>query len=566
MGIPSYYKYITNQYDNLIVKQLSDINRLFLDLNGCIHPCCQNILKGYPTLESKHLEIKIYQEVINYIVYVAELCQPQELLFIAIDGVAPRAKMQQQRYRRFKSAKDKIEKQKLYEKHKKDLEKNSWDTNAITPGTVFMENLSIYLRQELPKQSLGVSKIILSDSNDSGEGEHKIFEYLKEHSLPSLNDVVYGLDADLIMLSMTIEEAQIYLVRESIEFGNMIDINEDGMPKFLYLDINSFKSALLNDLSESGLVIKNGYRVICDYICLCFLLGNDFLPHISSLGIKKGGINILLEYYTEIQLKYYQESKDCEHYLVNIDEHDNYTINNLFFYKIIDKLSCSENELLTSFSKGLFRSRIHTKECSNALEKEIHLSEFLPVFNREIDKYINMGTHNWRQRYYEICFHMESQQEINQICVFFLEGVSWTLQYYFKKCINYQWYYPYRHPPALLDLKYYLESQQPDMNKILETTDNYYTPFIQLMIVLPSLSYKLLPSPYQSLMISSKSPLIDCYPTNVELDTVGKFLTWQCPPKLADVDEQRIIECLRKIKLSKKEKSRGIPSQLFKIK
>ena len=566
MGIPSYYKYITSHYDNLILKELSTINRLFLDLNGCIHPCCQKVLKEYPQLHEQSLEIKIYQEVIDYIVYVVNLCQPDDMLFIAIDGVAPRAKMQQQRYRRFKSAKDKIDKHKIYEKHKQTLEKNKWDTNAITPGTKFMENLSKYLRLELPKQSLHVSQIILSDSNDSGEGEHKIFEYIKEHNTPEIIDVVYGLDADLIMLSMTIKKSQIYLLRESIEFGNMIDINEDGMPKFLYLDINTFKKALLDDLAENGLTIKDDYRVICDYICLCFLLGNDFLPHILSLGIKTGGINILLEYYIEIQLKYKEESKDTNQYLVNIDEHNNYSLNNHLFSQIINKLSDSENELLTSFSKNLHRSRIRHKECKNALEKEIHLSDFLPVFNRDIDKYINMGSHNWRQRYYECCFHMESQQEVDYICKSFLEGISWTLQYYFKTCINYQWYYRYRHPPALLDLKYFLENHQPNINQLLETTNNNYTPFIQLMIVLPSLSYKLLPSPYQSLMISSKSPIIDCYPTNVELDTVGKFLTWQCPPKLADVDERRIITCLDKIKLSKKEQSRGVPTQPFKIK
>ena len=235
---------------------------------------------------------------------------------------------------------------------------------------------------------------------------------LKENNLPNVNDIVYGLDADLIMLSMTVEESQIYLLRESIEFGNMIDINEDGMPKFLYLDINSFKKALLDDLTENGLVIKNNYRIICDYICLCFLLGNDFLPHILSLGIKNGGINILLEYYTEIQLKYSEETKDFEQYLVNIDEDGNYSLNNSFFRKMVEKLSGSENELLLSFSKSLHRSRIHPKEYSNALEKELHLSEFLPVFNRDIDKHINMGSHKWRQRYYETCFLMESRMKL----------------------------------------------------------------------------------------------------------------------------------------------------------
>ena len=566
MGIPSYYKYITEQYDNLIIRELSIVNRLFLDLNGCIHPCCHTVLKEYPNLDHQALELKIYQEVVNYIEYLVKLSQPRDLLFVSIDGVAPRAKMQQQRYRRFKSAKEKLDKQKIYEKYKQELPQNQWDTNAITPGTLFMEKLSIYLRTEIPKKSFNVSKIILSDSNDPGEGEHKIFEFIKEHNESSINDIVYGLDADLIMLSMTIENSQIFLLRESIEFGNMIDVNEDGMPNFLYLDINCFKKALLEDLSENGLVIKNSYRVLCDYICLCFLLGNDFLPHILSLGIKNGGINILLEYYTEIQQKYIEESPQSEQYLVHIDRDSNYSLNNNFFGKIIEKLSNSENELLSSFSKSLLRSRIRQKECKNALERALHVADFLPVFNRDIDKYINMGSHNWRQRYYETCFHMESQQEIDHICLSFLQGISWTLQYYFKKCINYEWYYSYRHPPGLLDLKYYLEKHQPDINKLINTGTKKYTPFTQLLIVLPSVSFKLLPEPYQSLMISSKSNLIDCYPTDVELDTVGKFLTWQCLPKLPDIDDQRIIDAIQDIEISQEDQSRGKLSQKFQIK
>ena len=54
-----------------------------------------------------------------------KVSKPTELVYIAIDGPCPKPKMVQQRLRRYKSAK----------------EKKVWDTNAITPGTKFMENL-----------------------------------------------------------------------------------------------------------------------------------------------------------------------------------------------------------------------------------------------------------------------------------------------------------------------------------------------------------------------------------------------------------------------------------------
>lgn len=80
-----------------------------------------------------------------------------------LDGVAPRAKMNQQRSRRFRSAQeakekdeDKAEFLKMLQSQKKDgvieeevheaINKKTWDSNAITPGTPFMDILAASLR------------------------------------------------------------------------------------------------------------------------------------------------------------------------------------------------------------------------------------------------------------------------------------------------------------------------------------------------------------------------------------------------------------------------------------
>ena len=89
-------------------------------------------------------------------------------------------------------------------------------------------------------------KIIFSDSNVPGEGEHKIYNYIK-NNIKNLNDKtlsVYGLDADLIMLSMAIQQDNIFLLREAVHFGK---VNTDEL---LYLDIDSLKKYLLLNIKK----------------------------------------------------------------------------------------------------------------------------------------------------------------------------------------------------------------------------------------------------------------------------------------------------------------------------
>ena len=141
MGIPVYFKTLVSKYQDTILHKgkLDKINYLFLDLNCLIHPCCRNLTD----------ELDMYKNILDSIHKIIDIVKPKDMVYIAIDGPCPKPKMIQQRLRRFKSAK----------------EKKVWDTNKITPGTLFMEHLENYLLKNI--------KILLSTK----KGRHEITTY-----------------------------------------------------------------------------------------------------------------------------------------------------------------------------------------------------------------------------------------------------------------------------------------------------------------------------------------------------------------------------------------------------
>ena len=128
MGIPVYFKTLVSKYQDTILHKgkLNDIQFIFFDLNCLIHPCCRGL---NDETEMIHKILSEIQRIIDYV-------NPSELVYIAIDGIAPAGKMKQQRMRRFKKA---VENKYSHEK--------TWNTNAISPGTLFMKRLNHELKE-----------------------------------------------------------------------------------------------------------------------------------------------------------------------------------------------------------------------------------------------------------------------------------------------------------------------------------------------------------------------------------------------------------------------------------
>ena len=220
MGIPVYFKTLVSEYSDTILHKdkYNDISSLFFDLNCLIHPSVRGLTD----------EDEMITKILSDITKLIEYTDPTDLIYIAIDGIAPSGKMKQQRQRRFRSA---IE--------RKYNDNNSWNTNAISPGTYFMKKLNEALKVFI--QTLEI-KTILSDSDERGEGEHKILHYIKENNL-SNKICIYGLDADLIMLSLVSRKDNIILLRERTEYNIEKTENE-----YIYLKIDPLKEHIVQSL------------------------------------------------------------------------------------------------------------------------------------------------------------------------------------------------------------------------------------------------------------------------------------------------------------------------------
>jgi 5'-3' exonuclease len=291
MGIPSYYKKLTSSVTGLVSKQCpfnDGIDWLWMDFNCLIYHCLhREDTPPYPgDMYKDEWEAEFIEHVMKYTHKVIQKVNPVRGTRICIDGVVPMAKMRQQRLRRFKSSwmtVNGVANGPLKEGDCDNKGSDKWDTNSITPGTHFMSKL----RNRLEKMSsTGKKKIHISSSDEPGEGEHKIMADWRTREY-SGNVVVYGLDADLIVLSILNKELlevdyqiplNVCLFREEIVSGK-IERDSLGEEEFEWFSVNELRDYLCKDI-----VPDRRTEFIIHYCFAMSILGNDFLP--SSLGLK----------------------------------------------------------------------------------------------------------------------------------------------------------------------------------------------------------------------------------------------------------------------------------------
>ena len=552
MGIPLYFRFLTQKYPKTIIdynKFSGKINELYYDLNGLIHPACQ---KARKSLENKgcqrhQIEDEMHHTVFYKIEEILNLIKPTDEANLSVDRVAPLAKINQQRSRRYRSHILSTMINKVKERHGEMVDK--WDTNAISPGTKFMntlmDKLDVYVtdknKMELNNDDDNVStklKLELSSSNQPGEGEHKIFKKIRDSPIHDTeenpyNRIIYGLDADLIMLSLVSGKKGIYLLRESVHFGKVKD------DEFLLLDIDLLRECLCSEVrGYLPNINMSNEQIINDYLLLCFMIGNDFLPHVPSLHIGEGSIDFVLECYGEVFNGY-----DGSTGLID----SNGTIDIEKFTNILKILSREEDEMVKSFYKSHVRKKYGESSKISKMESEIRRIEFLPLVKRVTDN-VHLNEPGWEERYYKryLCCNNVQSSDIDKLCRNYCEGLLWCYNYYTNKCISWEWYYKFNCAPTTKDLLLYFQRNLFSNNINFKDTSPLQ-PIQQLLCILPPASSYLIKLPERNLMTSDDSVIKDLFPNSFNIEMLYMRYFHESIPQLPIININRVTEAVNLI-------------------
>ena len=521
MGIKHFFTWFKTNFSEYIYKlskkTLDDIevnvDNLVIDMNGIIHNSTQKVyeygsykkperlLKVFTRakrINTTQKNIEVFQDICESIENIFIIVKPKKRLILCIDGPAPLSKQNQQRQRRFRSAME------------SSISKDSFDRNSITPGTKFMGYLNKYIdwyiRERISHdEDWRNIEIIFSNDKVCGEGEHKGLNYIRYHGIPSETFCINGLDADLIMLALGTHLPNFYILRE-----DLYDPSND----YLLINIGRVHKELSKMLQWHSDDYKyNETKSINDFVFLCFMVGNDFLPHIPSIEIIENGIELIVEIYKEVGTSYGHITREhkgivkfnlkpMHAFLATIGQHEKEN----FEHKLSKKQSCFPDPLLESCSK----------------------QDSTGKWSVDIEKY--------KREYHSSCF--AANYSAKKLCHEYLEGMQWVLSYYTRGVPSWEWCFKHHYAPHASLLSEYIKT----FKFVSYDTTDPTPPFLQLLCVLPPKSASLLPNPLNKLLTDEDSPLKAHCPDDFEIDLRGKRKEWEGIVLLPIVD----IDLVRK--------------------
>ena len=484
-----------------------NIDVFMIDLNGVFHNSAQRVFQygnharpksvlGRKNIVSHGLYEKCYEDVCSSIEEMLMIAKPQKKLVMCIDGVAPQSKQNQQRQRRYRGA---------VEDPDNFFNTSAFDTCSITPGTKFMDGLSKYIdwyiRKRISEDNFWASiEVVFSNEKVPGEGEHKLINFIRKFGSDEDTFCINALDADLVMLSLASQKHHFYLLREDM-YTHDID--------YMYVDIG----AVRNEMIESVLYWYGADEVqlINDFVLICFLCGNDFLPNIPSISIMDKGLDTIINLYKiSCESAGHLTDSDCN-------------INPKAFKNFLSLIAISEKSLLE--------------------EKMVHRMDYIPdpmldfATSMSPENVLQIDFESYRASYNRKNFNLES---LDNVCLKYLEGCQWVLTYYTKGISDWTYIFPHHYSPFATDLILYIDQYQ----KLPPVVTYPLLPFQQLLCVLPPKSAALVPKPLDELF-KKGSILYKFYPDFFVINYDGKKKKWEGVVELPVVDPTLITHAYK---------------------
>ncbi|CAF2748489.1 unnamed protein product [Rotaria sp. Silwood2] len=685
MGIPGFFKWLTNKdnypnikrfciedepsYDEYGVYQPLDetkknpnnieFDNLYLDMNEIIYASARSSNDS----ETKN-EDDIILSIFNCIDRIFSIVRPRKLLYMAIDGVAPRAKLNNQRTKRFLQAKDTIEKNKQIERRKHEILANGgllpkdhnqkeqikpFDENCITPGTPFMSKLSdcllYYIYNRMNKNPAWQSIIVIfSNANEPGEGEHKIIDFIRRQcQQPDYNKnthhVLYGTDADLIILGLALSECPVTIIRDEFRpteprpceicrlFGHDmttckgITKEKKGQhnelllhkvnyvkTKYIFVDLSLLRDELYQSLEADKQLSFTWDRknFLDDWIFICLLVGNDFLPNLPSCEIHEDVIKLLMNIYkenvfkskcyltqngmlnlTQVEIFLRDFGKMEERIFKNrheinqqkeLQQNLNQPISNRIFsidkfkhelvpkgaplLPFIPKWAQKHSSPLDNNSTSIVMHPDRTQDADSSTtsssisllknqsynETKQKLSDLSLITNQQIedntsDDNVRLWEDDWHEQYYTKKFDVD-QMNLEEFSLQVAQEYGQGLRWIFQ-------YYSQGVPSWDWYYPYHYAPFATDFSKIkiisyyFNEDSKPFKPLEQLISIIPlQCSKEYLPNEWYSLISKEDSQIIDFYPLNFNTDLNGKRFESQRIALIPFVDEKRLHRVL----------------------
>jgi len=483
-----------------------------------------------------------------------------------------------------------------------------------------------YKMQTDPFWQASGADVVVSGPDVPGEGEHKVMDYIREqrdlyvenkekggdrdpkiHYSPEQTHVLYGLDADLIMLGLVTHEPRFILLREKMSVvmagrgrnknRKKKDMMEYDQNDFELLELKSLRQLLSIQFRRFSDVL-DGYdldRVIDDFVFMCMLVGNDFLPHCPHMEIDNGAISMMMTSYIDALEEWgdYLTKKEKIHpdrfeqflYHLSVYEEEHFKRRgyeeNEPGWQLSAEHEDRDDDFYGTFFTGeptpdpakpanvklsMAERNIHGKEAeSSPAEEEGVSNEDGKTEKKFRRKHPSDASRSYRDFYYETKMGwspavgdrdhtlLNRRAQVRD----YIEGLHWVLNYYHNGCPAWDWYFPHLYAPLCTDLvnlhEFYTEQDEEGFATFDFDEGKAIDSLAQLLSVLPPQSSDLLPKPLAELMLHPASPLIEFYPQDFTTDPNGKRQSWEAVVQIPFIESAVLRDTVGRVLDSDKQ-------------